>query len=123
MVTRKKRVSSKANDSIYIVGSYAWAMDQLRNSNTPMHRRGWEDGRSVSPGTVWKPTATDKHSLDWQSYIAVPALAVDHPDAYVDTSDDKPETSSWVSYGAILLFIVVVVGAALYANGSYKLPF
>lgn len=119
-VKKKKRARAKSND-VYIVGSYHWAMDQLRNSTTPMHRRGWEVGRFVSPGTVWTPTAADKRSLDWQSYIA---LAVDMPDAYAyaDTSDDK-ESSSWVSYLAIILIIIFVVGGALYANGSYKLPF
>lgn len=120
MIAKLKR--KRASD-VYIVGTFAWAMKQLADGKK-MHRLEWPHGRSLMFGDKFKPTAVDKKALDWRVVVAAPPLPIDMPIGMPDDPFNEPEGASpWIGLLAIVLFVVLMIGAALYADGSYKLPF
>lgn len=115
MIARLK--GKRAND-VYIVGTFAWAMKQLKNG-MPIRRRGWIEGASwVLGNKLFRPTALDKRSIDWE--VVVLPTPIDLPDVYSEEPEEG--ASPFIALLALIMFVVLMVGAALYAHGSYKFP-
>lgn len=105
----------------YIVGTFTWAMTKMKDGNK-LRRRGWAaDSRPIARGDkMYKPSALDKRSIDWEIVIA-PPLPIDMPAD--DLPFDEPEGQSpFIAVLALIMFVVLMIGAALYAHGSYKFP-
>lgn len=110
-----KRRNLRANDK-YIVGTFAWAMDQAK-SGRDMHRRTWPTSKHYTSGDAMKFTAEDKKALDWQAYIAVP-LPVDQPDVYPIDDASDPDSNGWFGWCLVILGVAAIIAGTLYINGQ-----
>jgi hypothetical protein len=112
----------RTKNDVYIVGTYLWAMAQLKKGER-MHRRGWAKGRVLVFGEkpIYHPTIIDKKNMDWEVINVIPAeaevLAVEP--VVVESALTDQEGYTWIGYAAIILLIIVIVGGSLYINGHY----
>lgn len=118
MIVRRKSVNDK-----YIVGTYLWAMEQLKNGKR-MHRRHWALDRVIVFGEkpVYRPTKFDRSHHDWEIVSDEVILPPDVPTMVIvpEVVEEVEDTSSvWISYLVVIMMVCAVVAIALYVNSHH----